>query len=302
MLLNNAKPIKTTLLIAGLLISGLLGYYTYAASGLGNRLPGFEFEKYAQLRWQEPFNLYGSAQEFIDECDSIYAKDGNHIARQCFTKNPAKANQVFLWGDSYAQMLTYGLIKNLPINWQLLQVASRGCQPSIFETQDSDSNYCKKSNYFALKTIQEIKPSVVVISQNSNLTKENAELFSKKLHQLGVHKVIFVGKPPEWSRPLPQLVFRLLPRPTPAYTKVGLVEELQLQAGNYSSTSLGLNNADVYLNLIELFCTPAGGCNIFIGDRPDAGITALDDRHLTPAASDFLSAKALVPEILKSKE
>jgi len=260
---------------------------TQLRGGIGHRLSGFDFEKYPKKQLSESFESYGSAQNFIDECDFIYAKINNTITSSCFSKDGKTINQILLWGDSYAQMLTYGLLKNLPSNWQLLQVSSRGCQANIFENNGSDKNYCTQSNYFAKKTIAEVKPKVVIISQNSDLSVENAQLFSSKLHELGVERVIFVGKPPEWIEPLPKLIFRRMSKPTPTYSSDGLLKAEVARGVMISASSLHLGKNDVYLNLLDVLCR-VEGCRVFLGDNVNQGVTALDDRHLTPVASEYV--------------
>ena len=276
---------------------GYFGYNAYVKGGLGFRLPGYEFEKYAQEKMNQSFGAYGSAQQFIDQCDFIYAKKVNTITSKCHTKDRYVANQVLLWGDSYAQMLTYGLLKNLPTNWQLLQIASRGCQVSIFQATWSDIDYCRQSNYFAMKTIAQEKPKVVIVSQNSDLNQENAQLLSDKLHRMGVERVIFVGKPPEWSEPLPKLVFRRFPKQIPVQSLFGLDQNKVNSGALVSAKSLGLSKPDIYLNLLQVLCT-SNGCLVYVGSDPEQGIAALDERHLTPVVSNFIAENYLLPSIL----
>lgn len=290
--------VKTGLLIIFMATLGITGYLSCIWDGIGFRLPGYEFEKYARLRWNEPISPYGSAQSFVDRCDFIYAEEGNQISSECYTKDASIENQVMLWGDSYAQMLTYGLIKHLPSNWQLLQVASRGCQPSIFEAEGSNQNYCKQSNYFAMQTIAMTQPKVVIVSQNANLNKENAQLFTKKLHSLGVKRVIFVGKPPQWIEPLPKLVFRSMPTPIHKYSRIGLRDEIVYKDQYISGVQLGLSKPDGYLSLIESLCN-SYGCMVFVGQSPEEGITALDVSHLTPSSSSYIAEQYLWPLLLQ---
>jgi len=111
-------------------IVGYVGFNANARAGLEFRFPDFNFTKHVNAQLNESYEGYGSVNGFIDACDFIF---GITISEKCHSKNSDASNQIFLWGDSYAQMLTYGLIKNLPKNWQLFQISSRGCQPSIFE-------------------------------------------------------------------------------------------------------------------------------------------------------------------------
>ena len=77
-----------------------------------------------------------------DQCHLLHSKLGLEKA-------------VFIWGDSHAQHLNYGLTQNLPLSWQVLQVAVSGCGPlRVDDTEDPARNYCSRSNSFALKAIK----------------------------------------------------------------------------------------------------------------------------------------------------
>ena len=153
-------------------ITGTIGYYSFIQGGLNFRFLGYDFNKAVQFQIAEVDPRYGPIDEFINKCDFINRMSGSNLRNSegdlatsalCSSANPNANNKVALWGDSYAQMLTYGLIKNLPGQWELLQLSSRGCQASIFEVTPSAHDYCKQSNYSALKAMTKLSPDVVVI-------------------------------------------------------------------------------------------------------------------------------------------
>jgi peptidoglycan/LPS O-acetylase OafA/YrhL len=112
------------------------------------------------------------------------------IADECFKKDGAHTKTAFIWGDSHAQHLYPGLTRTLPADWQILQVASSGCKPSI-EGEDSNNDYCVKSNWFALKQIIASSPDVVIVAQNTDHDLAYMDLVGQRLRSSGVQKIVF---------------------------------------------------------------------------------------------------------------
>ena len=204
---------------------------------------------------------------------------------------------MLLWGDSTAQILTYGLIKNLPSDWQLSQIASRGCWPSPFQKVDNLQDYCDHSNYFVMQTIAKNKPDVVVISRRLQWNQEAFQAFYDQLQQLGVKKIIFVGNAPQWEIDLPSFVFRKMRRPITPRSLVGF-DEVFIKKNQQNAAAWNYPNAE-FINITDVFCNKAG-CLVYIGDDVEKGITSLDKFHLTPIASDYLAKELLVNKIISS--
>jgi hypothetical protein len=191
-------------------------------------------------------------------------------------------------------MLYPGLRRAMPVDWQILQLATSGCEPRL-DARENRNDLCEYFNWFAYSRISTAKPDVVVVAQNLHHDARNMDLISRSLLSLGIKKVIFTGPSPHWDTPLPTLVFKLwgnVPRTTaqglnPAVIK--LDKELQLNF-RQSDTSR-------YASMIDHFCA-AGACLVYIGDTIKDGITAYDGGHLMPVASLDFARKVLVPEIL----
>lgn len=288
-----------------MVVVGFAGYHTFIKGGLENRLPGHNFSRWADIPMLESIPYYGIPKNLVDGCDFIDRMPKtssliNHASPEilpiCYEVNPKASYRVALWGDSFAQMLTYGLIKNLPSSWQLLQLSSRGCQASIFAMEPSLKDYCQQSNFFALKTMTQLKPDVVVISQNSSLNQQNINLISQRLHDLGVKKVIYVDKPPMWKSDLPKLIFR---KKIDAHA-VRNSSQLEPSVMNQvtSDGNLKVPNQDLYINTAKYFCN-TDGCLIQVGQSLEKSITAIDKEHLTPAASDYFAKTVLVDAITR---
>ena len=285
---------KTIALIIVMLAIGGVGYNTHARDGLAFRFSKWNFSLYDQQRHNEPIAVYGSLGEIKKKCDFVF---GMQIAEQCYVSNPAYKHHVLLWGDSTAQILTYGLIKNLPSDWQLSQIASRGCWPSPFQKVDNLQDYCDHSNYFVMQTIAKNKPDVVVISRRLQWNQEAFQAFYDQLQQLGIKKIIFVGNAPQWEIDLPTFVFRKMRRPITPRSLVGF-DEVFIKKNQQIAAAWNYPNAE-FINITDVFCNKAG-CLVYIGDDVEKGITSLDKFHLTPIASDYLAKELLVNKIISS--
>lgn len=305
MLIEKNKTILTFSLSLLMVLLGIWGYLTFVKDGLGFRFLGHDYQKIAQLQLSELNPRYGEINRFINECDFIDRmrnegprdKDGSLAApANCYSSHLYAKYTVALWGDSFAQMLAYGLIKNLPSEWGLLLLASRGCQASIYESSPSISDYCKQSNYFALKTIGQLKPDVVVISQNSTLNQQNIDLISNKLHHLGVKKVVYVDKPPKWKYELSKLLFRSEIKGRAKRNRSQLAPDTIEQL--LREEVLSFSNNDRYINTVKVFCN-SEGCLLKTGDQLESSITSLDKEHLSPSASDYFAKNILIEAIIK---
>ncbi|MEG2115846.1 MAG: acyltransferase family protein, partial [Hafnia sp.] len=85
------------------------------------------------------------------------------ISEKCFKSSSAK--KVLFWGDSHSQQYIYGVTHELPQGIGVLSVASSACIPNLPELDEAPGEFCRKSNQFAIQTIKDQKPDVVVLGQ-----------------------------------------------------------------------------------------------------------------------------------------
>jgi peptidoglycan/LPS O-acetylase OafA/YrhL len=218
------------------------------------------------------------------------------IAADCYTRDARLQHAVLVWGDSHAQQLYAGLKANLPASWQLLQVASSACEARIVK-QGSRTDYCDQSNYFAVETIRNARPDVVVIAQNLNHDAARLAQLQRDLAALGVRKVLFVGPVPHWNWRLYQLMAYRLWENTPQRTFSGLDKTFLAADSRLKEKLAGLPGA-AYASPIDYLCNPQG-CLTYLGNDRKLGITTYDYGHLSPLASDAFAKDVLVPLILK---
>ena len=292
---------KTWFLIATMICIIFLGREIQNQSGMGYRFTASAAYLGGDFQAQMRKNLEDDYQQNSAACDfSQSEKKTNQpkaeIAQSCYEADPNK-QAVFLWGDSHAQMLGYGLRKNLPAEWQLLQVASVGCKPNPTQAEDSSKSYCERSNYVALEAIKKTHPQTVVLAQSTTWQISEVESLSDALKKLGVQKIVFVGQSPEWSDALPTLMMRKQVVGIPQRTKSGLVPETLAMNERTKQLFAAPSAGIAFVDLIDLFCN-ADGCLVYLGNDPVSGITYFDSHHLSPVASDYLAKNSLVKAVL----
>ena len=293
--------LKTLFLLLAMICIIFLGREIQNQSGMGYRFTASAAYLGGDFQAQMRKNLVDDYQQNSSACDfSQPEKKTNQpkadIAKSCYEVDPKK-QAVFLWGDSHAQMLGYGLRKNLPRDWQLLQVASVGCKPNPAQSEDSSTSYCERSNYVALETIKKTHPQTVVMAQSTAWQISEVESLSAALKKLGVERIVFVGQNPQWSDALPTLMMRKQVVGIPQRTKSGLVPET-LTINERTKQIFAAPTAGItFVDLIDLFCN-ADGCLVYLGNDPVTGMTYFDSHHLSPVASDYLAKNSLVKAIL----
>jgi peptidoglycan/LPS O-acetylase OafA/YrhL len=299
------KKIIFIFAFSGSCLFALLGIYGNAKNGnLGqlsaeqetfleyfrNDLPEWRFTNKNDLlkKYREDCNFYDLSQYRLGKATTVPIE---RISESCFSKNSKTSKVVFIWGDSHAQQLNYGLSKVLPDDFELLQVASSGCVVNLRATANKN-NYCEYSNWFAYGVVKDLVPDVVIIGQNLGHDITLMKDVSFELKRLGVKSVIFTGPSPHWAPSLPAVAARFLPN-IPRRTYFGIDKGvLQLD----TSLKLGSRNSEnyQYVSLIDYFCN-GDGCLIHFGTDVASSITSHDYGHLSPIASYNLAKDWLGP-------
>lgn len=221
------------------------------------------------------------------------------ISQDCYKRLSNKRHVLLIWGDSHAQQLYHGLVNNLPQDWQVLMVASSSCPPDIWVTEDSAVDYCQRSNWFALKTIREVRPDAVIAAQFEGQDPEKMQALATGLISAGAKKVVIAGPTPYWEISLPSIVARDFWQNTPERSFVGIRKDILLK--NTRLIQVVKDAKDfVYADLVGFFCNRSG-CLVRIGPDKKEGIVDWDEHHLTPLASDYLAKNYLTRLVLGEK-
>lgn len=203
--------------------------------------------------------------------------------------------RILVWGDSHAQMLAYGLKKNLPINWQFLLITRPGCKPEIITKSKQEESDCAKINFYATQQIKNARPEIVLLAQRDAWDSSQIDLLFDELKKMGVKKVLYLGKSPEWLAKLPKIISRQNTYSIRRYSKASLnLENLQLNAA--ARENFHGEPGKQYIDLIDLLCN-VDGCLTYIGNDLTTGLTSLDSNHLSPAASDYVAKELLIKQL-----
>lgn len=310
---RNSK-IKIIALVSIMTAIGSVGYYSYWRDGLPFRMEGRkEFVAYFSNNYPDwlYFKRINILTAWRCECSYFnakkYLKDGRlaggvtdskpieALDPSCYKRNPRFEKSVLIWGDSHAQSLSPGLTTYMPRNWQILQIASSGCAPDPNIQTPSTESQCKQSNYFAMKTIKEAVPDVVVIAQVDGHSVKVMNEISRKLKTFGVKKILFLGPLPQWVSPLPKIFARRLWLTKPARTFVGINHKI-LDKNNALLQDFPTGKNPQFVNVIGFFCN-TNGCLTHTTDDIKESITTWDYGHLTPSASRYLAKNLLVRRI-----
>jgi hypothetical protein len=218
------------------------------------------------------------------------------ISQSCIQRDTAKQHAVFIWGDSHAQQLNWGLVQTLPDTWQVMQVASSDCPASISVTGPSESDYCVQSNWTALEAIRSSHPEVVVVARRDGHSAKEMRSIERHLVAMGVQRVIFTGPTPRWSADLPKVILRKLDFEPPERTLLGVVPEV-LQDNMALRAAFNDDEHARFANLIGVLCDRRG-CLTRVGPDMVADISSYDYGHLTPQASRFVAERLLSPLVV----
>jgi hypothetical protein len=247
-----------------------------------------DFEK----NFRHECNFY-QVEKYYEGNTTLIPKD--KIDDTCFTIDASKKT-VLIWGDSHAQMLSSGLESSLPSNWQILQIASSGCYPTVNYTRDSDSNYCVRSNWVATNFIKDNKIDVVIIAQSSGHNLSIINYTVKWLLSFGVKKVVVMGPAPKWNDFLPRIILRQLWNDIPLRTFIGI--EKSVLSKNTELKRAFINSAQkTYVDIVAVFCN-SQGCLTRVNEDIKEGIVSWDTGHLTEVASKYLANKILAQVII----
>lgn len=308
------QTLKACWLAILMCVVGFGGFHAYHSGGLQERMQARnDFIQYFESTYPDwsYFQRINLADEWRIECGFFdgrkYFAEGHleggttnsrpvpSLAPKCYTRDLSMPRSVLLWGDSHAQALAPGLHDFMPNSWQVLQVTSSACPPSPDKNNPSTMSQCDQTNYFAMKTIQEAKPDVVVIAQSSIMSEDKIREFEQVLSQTGVPKVLFVGPVPHWTADLPKIIARQLWLTKPKRTRIGLNQD-HLKANDRLRDQPFWSHEFQHVDVMSLLCNQ-DGCLTYLGDDIRDSLTTWDYGHLTPTASRYVAKNLLVRQI-----
>lgn len=234
---------------------------------------------YAELRET------GLGHFYREECN--FTRSGSLQPKQSIDPScimPGPRGTYLLWGDSYAQALTYGLRANLPTGYNLAQVATSGCNPMVPATPKRllagpTETACRRSNETALVAVRRLKPELVILTQRANLERVDWTRLAARIKAAGARDVVVVGSPPRWDPTLPA---QLAPfaRALPDRWSGGLEKsDFETDEAMRRMPHRGFT----YISLIDALCNPQGCKSTNLGR-----LMAVDSGHLSPEGSAWV--------------
>ena len=281
---------KTLLLSVLMALIFILGLSSFLGAGLPFRMPD-------KAEYNQFYSHYYKTQNLLKvdrhECnfhDIVNNVTKPAIAASCFTPHSNKI--VFLWGDSHAQHLNYGLSLVLPLDVSLMQVGSSGCAPSITDYEVS-REACNKANRFAWEKLALLKPAVVILAQQRGHDADRYDAVIERLKKLGVKTVILMGPVPQWSPFLYKIILRKYWQHTDNRLNVYLDREV-LHTDEVLKTHYKNASNVQYVSLVDGLCN-AQGCLTYLNNDRKEGLITYDYGHFTLPASEYVAKTILAP-------
>ena len=302
--------VKTAALCLLLALVGYVGYNAFERNGLGFRVkdrqdfaeffennpPTLNYSKHNNIfeKYRQECNFY-DLENWMEGHPTTVPRPS--IDKSCYT---ATSNtSIFLWGDSHAEQLYYGLKTRLPEDISILQVASSGCAAQIGDKNNAEPEYCRKSNIFALDEIKKHIPQIVILAQHSAHDQRNdLQAITSLLKSIGVAKVIVIGPVPRWEPFLWKLIVKKFWLLTPRRTYQNTIPEVFITDRSLKEKYKNIAAGVQYISMVDFFCNPEG-CLTYLGEDKRDGLVTFDYGHLTPNTSVYVAEKLIVPEILK---
>lgn len=196
-----------------------------------------------------------------------------------------------LWGDSYAEHLSPGLIS--VGQGAFAQVTNGGCPPFLYLDGDGRTT-CQAYSRKAMNWIRDLAPERVIISARWNLYNTGrwnldfeAELSQSLafLEELGVAEVIVLGMLPAWEKPVPQLIVEHQLNGA-AVTTLPLTQSVYTPEDDARIAALIEQTGASFVPLADTRC-PAGMCPLYLEDET---LYQWDKGHLTIGGSEIFVA------------
>lgn len=280
----------------------LMAFVVYISNGVISDVRAFSvlpktvfLEKYARVNYLKTIE-----ESYKQECNFFNGKlysVKSSIEASCTLKKEGEG--VFLWGDSHAQALSFGVQGVLPKDVPFYQVATSGCSVDLVTISTRKTNAplnvaCRRSNQFALEKILSLKPNTVIIAQRKDHDKIPVEELSNMLLSKGIAKVIIVGPVPQWQPSLPEVIakrhwnkdFRYLEDQGIDHSIIEV--DAKLRKISYSSDKVK------YISIIKEVCIEKK-CLVKVPDNEE--LIIWDYGHLTNQGATFIASTFITPEL-----
>ncbi|MBH0057977.1 acyltransferase [Pseudoalteromonas sp. SWXJZ94C] len=241
--------------------------------------------KYVNIEYKQECNFFDGNKAKI-----------NDIPDSCINNGEGG---IFLWGDSHAQALSYGL-RSTFTETVFNQVATSGCRPLVKEDILTKSEFkiaCDKSNTKAKNAILQIKPKIIILAQKLEHDKNNYFEIKNYLDSNNINaSILLIGPVPQWRPSLPKAIVKRHFNPSERYIKdVYFVEETlsinSILKERYSDSKIN------YISIIDALCNDNNKCLAKIDDKNTPLIW--DYGHLSLEGSMYIAQTVISSKIKK---
>jgi len=234
---------------------------------------------------------------WISKCNFMSALKDHGILKtdEVCTKKQG-AGGLFLWGDSHAEALSYGLRHALPTGVPFYQVTSSGCRPSLHDDvkqKGIGKIACTYSNKFAIQKINELRPDIVVLGQKDNHELTDWEEIATALKSAGVKQVVLVGPTPQWQPSLPVVIVNR------HWADFGdQIHDTALDKKTLRTNALLSRKTKgedlTFVSLIDKLCA---GDNCQARVPPSRSLLLVDYGHLSAEGSSYVVQNIVLPQL-----
>ena len=229
------------------------------------------------------------------ECDffdaDAYVAKKSSIPATC-AKNHS-GNGVFLWGDSHAQALSFGIRNHIDDGVDFYQIASSGCQPHIGGDTATTGEFkvaCDSSNQAAIDAITRLKPKIVIMAQRYDHDKNHYNIIAQRLLDIGVKKIVIIGPVPQWQPTLPRTIaLRHFDKADKVFSDSAFDKNVFL-IDERMKRQFATSNDVTYISLLDQLCQD-GKCLAKVDDNNTPLVW--DYGHLSLPGSDFIVGHVL---------
>ena len=265
--------------LSGCLVFGALGLSIHINEGFKDR---YTNEEVLLLDFQS----YEKREELYKNRICFLRKDQDSFGEIC------KKGNIYLWGDSHAASLSFGMNQISEIT----QFTTSMCPP-ILNYEIIERPYCQSINQYVFDSIEIYKPEIIYLSANWIFPKyEGAETnFLKTLESLSIRypnvEFIILGGLPQWFPSLPVVMLRAGQSldGDGSYLENKLFDKVYSQdlAIKKIINKLDKNNLR-FLSLLDMLCKDQQCLTKFQGDETEP--ISFDYAHLTAGGSVVIAS------------
>lgn len=292
-----SRPARVVPILAGLMaVLVATGYGTFLADGIASRMKDkADYSAFFGWNYTMSHNLMVEDRHECNFYDIINHRIKPAIDSSCYT--PQSDNVVFLWGDSHAQHLNYGLRESLPGDVSLLQVGSSGCTPSAVDRDNDALGTCNRANRFAMEKIAAIKPDTVILAQSVDHQNNDFGGLATRLQEAGVDNIVLIGPVPQWQPSLYKLILKnywgAVPSRLNHHLRQSVFTTDRIMKERYRG-SLQIS----YISLVDRLCN-SEGCLTYLDGNPKEGLITYDYGHFTLPASRYVVQNFIAPALAR---